>query len=126
EILRFAQNDIVGQVIGKASSPRFGIRSLLDLLETRIGVTDPIACFGDLLWIHRDGARDFFTSRYEGALILHRFAAFDRKFPMTPEFIERVIHGLCFTDAHAAATHRVVEHAVTIPRWPVVFPVRDI
>src|SRR5437870_4474373 len=107
-------------------SPRFGVRSLLDLLETRIGVADPIACFVDLLWIYRNRSRNLLPPCYQLTLILHRFAAFDRKFPMTPEFIERVIYGLRFSRADAAATHGVVEHAVTIPRWPVVLPVGDI
>src|SRR5881628_3444713 len=127
-MFRFAQHDIAicEMISRKASSPRFGIRSLLDLFECRISVADPIACFVDLLWIYRDRSRNLLPSCYQFTLILHWFAAFDWKLPMTPEFVERVIHGLGFDRAGAAATHRVVEHAVTIPRWPVVFPVRDI
>src|SRR6266849_2694720 len=110
----------------QVSSAGFSVRSLLDLFERGISVADPIARFVDLLWIYRNRSRNLLPSCYQLTLILHWFRAFDRKFPMTPEFVERVIHGLCFTDAHAAATHGVVEHAVTIPPWPLVFPVRDV
>src|SRR5439155_17989827 len=110
----------------KVKSPPFGVRSLLNLLETRISVADPIACFVDLLWIYRDRSRNLLPSCYQFTLILHWFAAFDWKLPVMPEFVQCVIHGLGFSRADAAATHGVVEHAVTIPPWPLVFSVSDV
>src|SRR5207245_9733649 len=73
-----------------------------------------------------NGARNFFASRHQRALVLHWFAALYWKLPVMPEFVECVIDGLGFDCADAAATHGVIEHAVTIPRWPVVFFVRDV
>src|SRR6266436_6914355 len=108
------------------ASPRFGVGSLLDLFESRISVADPFACFVDLSWVYRYGARNFLAPRHQLAFILHRLGAFDRKFPMMPEPEERVKHGLGFRRAHAAATHGVVEHAVAILPWPVVFAVGDV
>src|SRR6476660_3328988 len=127
-MFRFAQHDSAIRKMSsrKATSPSFGVRSLLDLLETGISVADPIARFVDLLWIYRDRSRNLLPSCYQFTLILHGFAAFDRKLPVMSEFVERVIHGFRFSRADAAATHRVVEHAVTIPPWPVVFFVRDV
>ena len=107
-------------------SMRLSVRALFDLLETGVSVADPIACFVDLLWIYRDRSRNLLPSCYQFTLILHRFAAFDWKLPVMPEFVERVIHRLGFAGADAAATHGVVEHAVAIPPWPVVFGVRDV
>src|SRR5439155_14617191 len=43
-----------------------------------------------------------------------------------PKSVERVKHRLSFDRAHAAATHCVVEHAVTILPWTVVIPVSDV
>src|SRR5947208_7978601 len=107
-------------------SMRFGVRALFDLLEPVVSVADPIACFVDLLWIYRDRSRNLLPSCYQFTLILHRFAAFDWKLPVMPEFVERIIHGLGFADADAAAAHGVVEHAVTIPPWPLVFGVSNV
>src|SRR5438034_11028537 len=104
----------------------FGVRSLLNLVETRISVADPIACIVDLLRIHWNRPRNFFPSRHESALVLHRFGAFDLEFPMMPKPEERVKHGLRFDAADPTATHGVVEHAIAILPCPVVFAVSDI
>src|SRR5436190_5344002 len=104
----------------------FGVRSLLNLVETRISVADPIACIVDLLRIHWYRARNFFPSRHESALIFYRFGAFDREFPMMPKPVERVKHGLRFSAAHTAATHGIVEHAIAILPWPLLFAVSDV
>src|SRR5438128_784360 len=103
--------------LGNASSPRFGVGPLLDLLETGVGAANPIAGLLDFSRIHRNGARNFFGSCYQHAFILHWFRALDWEFPMMPEFVEGVIHGLGLDGIHAAATHRVVEHAVAILPW---------
>ena len=47
-----------------AALPRFGLRSLLDLLQTGISVADPIPRLIDLRWINWNRARNFFASRY--------------------------------------------------------------
>ena len=110
----------------QSASPRFCVRSLLDLLKTRIGILNPIACFVDFSRIDWDRARNRLGSRHQLSVKLHRFRAFDWKFPVMPESVERVKHGLGFNGAHPAATHGVVEHAVAILPWPLLVPVRDI
>src|SRR5262249_60208599 len=60
------------------------------------------------------------------AFIFHRFTAFDWKLPMMPELVERVIHGLGLGGAHAAATHRVVKHAIAILPWPLARAIGDV
>ena len=67
-----------------------GIRSLLDLLETGIRVGDPIPRFIDFSRTHWARARNRLRSRYQLSLILHRFCAFDREFPVMREFVNRV------------------------------------
>src|SRR5262249_35080414 len=109
-----------------AASPPFGVRSLLNLLESGISVADPVARLVDLSRIHWNRARNFFPSRHECALVLHRLRTSDREFPMMPKPVERVKHGLGFNRTHAAATHCVVEHPVAILPWALVFPVSDI
>src|SRR2546423_4867131 len=94
--------------------PALGLGSLLDLLQTGIGVADPVPCLTDLRWIHGNSAGNFFASRHERAFIFHRFRAFDRKFPMMPELEESVIHGLGFGSANAATTHGIIKHPVAI------------
>src|SRR5206468_12867048 len=106
--------------------PRFGLRALLDLFQTGISVADPISRLIDLRWIHWNRARNFFASRHELAFIFHRFGAFDGKFPMMPEFVESVIHGLGLGRANPAATHGVIKHPVTILPGALVLAVRDI
>src|SRR5436309_14519562 len=108
------------------ASPRFGVRALLNLVETRISIADPIAGIVDLSRVYWNRPRNFFSSRHESALVLHRFGAFDREFPMMPKSVERVEHGLRFSAADPTATHGVVEHAIAILPWPVVFAVSDI
>src|SRR5206468_12744630 len=81
----------------RARSPRFRARSLLDLLETRIGILNPIARLVDFSWIHWNRARNRLGSRDQLPVKLDRFRAFDRKLPVMPESVERVKHGLCFT-----------------------------
>src|SRR4029077_18337875 len=105
-MFRFAQHDsaICEMISRKTNSPRFGVGSLLDLFETGISVADPVACFVDLSRIHRNGARNFFASRHQRALILHGFAAFDWELPVMREFENRVEHGLSLNDVDAAAT----------------------
>src|SRR5438105_5197614 len=107
-------------------SRAFGVRSLLDLVGTRISVADPIACIVDLSRIHWNRAGNLFPSRHQTALVLHWLGASDREFPMMPKSVERVKHGLRFSAAHTAATHGVVEHAIAILPRPVVFAVSDI
>src|SRR6266480_5695123 len=109
----------------RASLP-FGVGSLLDLLETRIGVADPVARFGNLLRIHWNRARNFFASRHKSALVLNWLRASDWKFPVMPKFVERVKHRLGFHDANPAAPHRIVEHPVAILPWPLMVAVRNI
>jgi hypothetical protein len=48
----------------ESTLPRFGLRSLLDLFETRISVADPITRLIDLRWIYGNRARNFFASRH--------------------------------------------------------------
>ncbi|HEY5767129.1 MAG TPA: patatin-like phospholipase family protein [Candidatus Udaeobacter sp.] len=44
--------------------PRFGLRSLLDLLQTWISIAYPISRLIDLRWINWNRARNFFASRH--------------------------------------------------------------
>src|SRR6266567_1532970 len=113
-------------VAGIDESPRFGVSSLIDLVETWIGAANPIAGFVDFSRIHRDGAWNLLASCYHLTFKFHRFPAFDWKFPMVPESVERIIHGLGFDRAHTAATHRIVKHAVAILPRTVVLPVSDV
>src|SRR5215471_21718883 len=76
--------------------PSLGLRALLDLLQTGIRIADPVPRLGDLRRIHRNSTRNFFAPRDERAFIFHRFCALDWKFPMMPEFVESVKHGLRF------------------------------
>src|SRR5436305_10598760 len=87
--------------------PGFGLCSLLDLLQTGIGVADPTPRLIDLRWIHWNRARNFFASRHQFAFIFHRFGAPDGKSPVMAEFVESVVHGLGFGRANPAATHGV-------------------
>ena len=110
----------------RLASPRFRVRSLLDLFKARIGILNPIARLVNFSRIDWDRARDRLGSRYQLPFILHRFRAFDWKFPVVSELIECVKHGLSFSGAHPAATHGVVEHPVTILPRAVVFAVGDV
>src|SRR5206468_6317789 len=80
----------------RRNSPRFRVRSLLDLFKARIGILNPIACLVNFSWIDWDCARNRLGARYQLSVKLHRFRAFDWKFPVMPEFVERVEHRLCF------------------------------
>src|SRR6266496_366835 len=108
----------------ETSSVAFGLGSLLDLFQAWLGATNPIPRVIDLVNAHRDGSRN--SSCYRLAFELHWLPAFDREFPVIPESIQGVIHGLGFHCAHATATHRVVKHAVAIPPRPIALPVSDI
>src|SRR4029077_15268081 len=119
-------HDRGARALPRTMSRILGVRSLLNLVETRISVADPIAGIVDLSRVPWNRARNFFPSRHESALVLHRFGAFDREFPMMPKSVERVKHGLRFSAAHTAATHGVVEHAIAILPRPIVFAVSDV
>src|SRR5436305_8231407 len=112
--------------IAFVASPRIRSRSLLDFLETRNGILNPIARLIDFSGIHWNRARNRLGSRDQLPVKLDRFRTFDRKLPVMPESVERVKHGLCFSGAHPAAAHGVVEHAVAILPRPFLVPVRDI
>src|SRR4029079_4126340 len=107
-------------------SPRFCVRSLLDLLKTRIVILNPITCLVNFSRIDWDRARNRLGACNELSIKLHWFRAFDWKFPVTPEFVERVKHGFRFNGTHSAAAHGVVEHAVAILPRPFLVPVRYI
>ena len=77
-------------------SPRFRIRSLLDLFKTRIGVLNQSCALVNFSRIDWDGARNRLGARHQLPFKLHRFCAFDWKFPVMPEFVERVKHRLGF------------------------------
>src|SRR5882724_5592925 len=121
--------DSVPETIGKklqssteASSVAFGLGTLLDLFQRRIGATNPIACFVDL--VRRDCSRN--SSGYHRPADFYRFPAFDRKFPVISEPIQGVIHGLGFNGANAAASHGVVKHPVAILPRPIVLLISNI
>src|SRR5262249_56711929 len=77
---------------GCATSPRFGVGSLLDLFDTRFGALNPITRFVDLSRIHGDRAWNRFGARDQLPFILHRFGAFDWKFPVMSKLVQRVKH----------------------------------
>jgi hypothetical protein len=87
-----AQSSLAGTQCGaekssavtEASLPRFGIGPLLDLVEARIGAANPIVCFVYLLWIYWNRAWNLLPSGHQGAFVLRRFRAFDRKFRVMP------------------------------------------
>src|SRR6267378_3968385 len=111
-------------------SPRFRVRSLLNLFKSRIGILNPITRLVDLSRIHRNRARNrlgnLLSSSYHLSFILHWFRAFDRKLPVMSESVERVKHGLSFNSADPAAPHGEVEHTVAILPGALLVPVCDI
>src|SRR6266508_5860305 len=64
-----------------AASPRFCVRSLLDLFKTRIVILNPIACLVNFSRIDWDRARNRLGARHQLSVKLDRFRAFDWKFP---------------------------------------------
>src|SRR6266496_5321500 len=70
----------------RRNSPRFCVRSLLDLFKARIGILNPIACVVNFSWIDWDCARNRLGARHQLSVKLHRLRAFDWKFPVMPEF----------------------------------------
>src|SRR5207248_6983631 len=65
EPIEFDSETIAGETppSTKLSSAAFGVRPLLDLLESGISIVDPFACFVDLSRIHWDRAPNLLGSR---------------------------------------------------------------
>src|SRR5947209_8321104 len=63
---------------------------------------------------------------FKGARAFSSANARNDGFPTSCPLTARKPSLLDIRNHHAAATHRVVEHAVAILPWPVVLPVRDI
>src|SRR6266699_1422530 len=92
----------------KPGSAAFGVGTLLDLLQAWLGSANPFACITELVLIHRDRPRNFFSPCDHRSLELHWFRAFDRELPMVPEARE------------------CVKHRVAILPRPIVLPIGNI
>src|SRR6266699_1847360 len=103
-----------GEATRCAESPRFGLSSLLDLLQAWLCATNPIARLIHVILVHRDRPRNFLPSRNHPPLELHRFSAFDRELPMMPETVKCIKHRLRFHSTYATAAHRVVKHPIAV------------
>src|SRR6266849_2870467 len=68
----------------KIKSTPLGVGALLNLLQIRVGIADPIAGSVDIALIHRFGARDNVVANF------YRLGL--GRFPMATEFAKPVIH----------------------------------